>query len=219
MGWEASLLNVRETLSRLIESNPRKMPMRGPKKPMNCTKEKSFPVGVKSPKKRRVGFAAPFDSSWMPMPTIEAMITPTITINAEMRRNRTLLKWSSSSFLNKVKIPRKLSLLEIFHVDFFKRVMFLINAQFLLSKLLNRPDRHQIPFDHDPYPIANPLNLIQKVGGKKDGNILIPAQGVDDVEHPVGSIRVQTDGRFIEKDELRLLDQNLRNAKALSHSL
>src|SRR4030043_416007 len=159
MGCEANLLSVRETLSRLIESNPRKIPMRGPKKPMNWTKEKSFPVEVKSHKKRRVGFAAPFDSSWMPMPTMEAMITPTITINAEMRRNRTLLKWSSNSFLNKVKIPCNLNLLEIFHIELFERVMFLINAQFLLSKLLNRPDRHQIPFDHDPYPLANPLNL------------------------------------------------------------
>src|SRR4030043_2423864 len=129
MGCDANLLRVRETLSRLIESNPRKMPMRGPKKPMNWTKEKSFPVEVKSHKKRRVGFAAPFDSSWMPMPTMEAMITPTITINAEMRRNRTLLKWSSSSFLNKVKIPRKLSLLEIFHVDFFKGIMFFFHSQ------------------------------------------------------------------------------------------
>src|SRR4030042_1517432 len=198
MGWEASLLNVRETLSRLIEANPRKMPMRGPKKPMNCTKEKSFPVEVNSHKKRRVGFAAPFDSSWMPMPTIEAMITPTITINAEIRRNRTLLKWSSSSFLNKVKIPRKLSLLEIFHVDFFEGIMFLVHTQRFPGQFLNRPNRHQIPFDHDPHSIINPLNLVQKVGGEKNGNIFLPAQGVDEAENPVGSVGVKDNGRFIE---------------------
>src|SRR4030042_1967341 len=174
MGCEASLLSVRETLSRLIESNPRKMPMRGPKKPMNWTKEKSFPVEVKSHKKRRVGFAIPFDSSWMPMPTMEAMITPTITINAEIRRNRTLLKWSSNSFLNRVKIPCKLSLLEILHVELFESIMFFFHAQLFLGQLLNGPNRYQIPFDHDPYPITNPLNLIKKVGGEENGNIPVP---------------------------------------------
>src|SRR4030043_1437873 len=157
MGCESSLLNVLETRSRLTESKPRKMPIRGPKKPMNWTKEKSFPVEVKSHKKRRVGFALPLDSSWMPMPTMEAMITPTITTNAEIRRNRTLLKWSSNSFLNKVKIPCKLSLLEIFHVELFEGIMFFFHSQLLLGQFLNGPDRHQIPFDHDPYPITNPL--------------------------------------------------------------
>src|SRR4030042_6862574 len=217
MGWEASWLSVRETLSRLIASNPRKIPMRGPKKPINWTKEKSCPVEVKSHKKRRVGFAIPFDSSWMPMPTMEAMITPTIKINAEMIRNRTLLKWSSSSFLNRVKIPCKLSLLEIFHIEFFEGIMFFFHAQFFLGQFLNGPDRHQIPFDHDPYSITNPLNLIKEVGGEEDGNILFLAQEVDEVEHPVGSIRVQTNGRFIEEDELRLLDQDLSYPESLPH--
>jgi hypothetical protein len=59
---------------------------------MNWTKEKSFPVEVKSRRKRRVGLAIPLTSSWMPMPTIEAIITPTMTIRAEIRRNRVLLK-------------------------------------------------------------------------------------------------------------------------------
>ena len=59
---------------------------------MNWTKEKSFPVEVKSIRKMSVGLAIPLISSWMPMPTMEAMITPTITISAEMRRNRVLLK-------------------------------------------------------------------------------------------------------------------------------
>src|SRR4030042_4672988 len=217
MGWEASWLSVRETLSRLIASNPRKIPMRGPKKPINWTKEKSCPVGVKSPKKRRVGFAIPFDSSWMPMPTMEAMITPTIKINAEMIRNRTLLKWSSNSFLNKVKIPCKLSLLEIFHIELFEGIMFFFHAQLFLGQFLNGPDRYQIPLDHDPHPITNPLDLIQAVGGEENGNIPIPAQGVDEVEHPVGSIRVQTNGRFIEEDELRLLDKDLCDPESLPH--
>jgi hypothetical protein len=76
----------------LIESNPRKIPIRGPKNPINWTKEKSFPVAVKSRRKRRVGLAIPFVSSWIPIPTMEAMITPTITISDEIRRKRVLLK-------------------------------------------------------------------------------------------------------------------------------
>ena len=35
IGWETSFDKVLETRSRLIESKPKKMPRRGPKKPMN----------------------------------------------------------------------------------------------------------------------------------------------------------------------------------------
>ncbi len=41
----------------------------------------------------------------MPMPTIDAMMTPIMTISAVMMRNRMLLKWSSISFRYMVKIP------------------------------------------------------------------------------------------------------------------
>ena len=95
--------------------------------------------------------------------------------------------------------------------------MFFFHAQLFLGQLLNGPDRHQIPFDHDPYPITNPLNLIKEVGGEENGNIPFPAQGVDEVEHPVGSIRVQTDGRLIEEDELRFFDQDLCDPQSLPH--
>src|SRR4030042_970403 len=126
----------------------------------------------------------------MPMPTIEAMITPTIMINAEIRRNRMLLKWSSISFLNIVNIPCNLGLLKILHIDLFKRVMFLIDTQLFLSQFLNGPDSHKIPFDHDPHSIANPLDLVEEVGGEKNGNIFFPAPGVDEAEHPIRPIRI-----------------------------
>ena len=45
----------------------------------------------------------------MDMPTIEAMITPTMTISAVISRNRVLLKWSSISFWYIVKIPCKVT--------------------------------------------------------------------------------------------------------------
>ena len=45
----------------------------------------------------------------------------------------------------------------------------------------------------------------------------LSAEGVDKVEHPIRSIRVQTDGRFIEEDELRFLDQNLGDPQSLPH--
>jgi len=41
----------------------------------------------------------------MDMPTIEAIITPTMTISAVISRNRMLLKWSSISFRYIAKIP------------------------------------------------------------------------------------------------------------------
>src|SRR5512139_2830518 len=109
------------------------------------------------------------------MPTIEAMITPTMTINAEIRRNRMLLKCSSISFLKMVKIPCNLGLLKILHIDFFKGIMLFINAQFLFSQFFNGAHGHQISFDHDSYSIAYPLNLIEKVGGEKNSNIFVPA--------------------------------------------
>ncbi len=58
----------------------------------------------------------------MPMPTIDAMMTPIMTISAVMMRNRMLLKWSSISFRYMVKIPCTSGLLEIFHVDLFEGV-------------------------------------------------------------------------------------------------
>ena len=97
--------------------------------------------------------------------------------------------------------------------------MFFFHSQLLLGQFLNGPDRYQIPFDHDPYSIANPLDLIQKVGGKKNGNIPVPAQGVDEVEHPVGSIRVKPNGRLIKEDELRLFDQDFCDPESLPHPL
>jgi hypothetical protein len=66
--------------------------MRGPKKPMNWTNEKSLPVEVNSIRKMSVGLVIPLVSSWSVIPTMEAIITPTIAISAKMMRNRVLLK-------------------------------------------------------------------------------------------------------------------------------
>src|SRR4030042_3204468 len=117
----------------------------------------------------RVCFAIPFNSSWILMPTMEAIITPTITINAKIRRNRVLLKWSSISFLNMTKIPCNLSLLKIFHIDLFECIMFFLNSQFFLGQFLNGTPCHPLSFDHDSYPITDPLNLIKEVGRAKNG--------------------------------------------------
>ena len=106
---------------------------------------------------------------------MEAMITPTITINADIRRNRVLLKWSSNSFRKMVKIPCNLGLLEILHVDLFECIRFLlIQSQLFLGEFLNGTCGDQIPLDHDPDPVADPLDLIEQMGGKKDGHLSVP---------------------------------------------
>jgi len=41
--------------------------------------------------------------------------------------------------------------------------------------------------------------------------------GVNEIEHPIRSVRVKSDRGFIKEDELWFFDQNLRNPQALSH--
>ena len=164
------------------------------------------------------GLAIPFNSSRIAIPTMDVMITPTITMRAEMRRNRRLLKWSPISFLNIVKIPYNLGLLKVLHIDLFKRIVFLAQSQLFLRQFLNGTDRHQIPIDHNPHPVTDLLNLIEQMGGKKESDILFPAQGMDEVEHPIRSIGIEADRGLIEEDEFRLLDQYLCDPESLSHS-
>ena len=129
-----------------------------------------------------------------------------------------LLKWSSNSFRKMVKIPCNLGLLEILHVDLFKRIsLILFDAQFLLGQFLNGTYRDQFPLDHDSDPFADPLDLIEQVGGEKDGDPPFPAEIMNEIEHPVRSVRVEPDRGLIEKDELGILDQNLGNPQALPH--
>src|SRR4030042_6990478 len=177
MGCETSLLNVLETLSRLIESNPKIMPMRGPNKHKNLAKEKNFPVAVKRSRKRRVGLGNPLTSSLMAIPTMEATITPTMTIRAEIRRNRVLLNWSSISFLKIVRIPCTSDLLKVLHVNLFEGVVFFVHTQLVPAQLLNGTHSDQIPLDHDAHSVTDPLHLLEKMGGKEDGHLLFFAQG------------------------------------------
>src|SRR4030042_6330226 len=126
----------------------------------------------------------------MPIPTMEAMITPTITINVEIRRNRVLLKWSSNSFRKMVHIPCNLGLLKILHINLFQCIIFfVIQPQFFLSQFSDRADGHKFSFDHDPDPIAYLLDLIEEMGGQEHGHLSISAQGVNEIEHPIRSVR------------------------------
>jgi hypothetical protein len=100
----------------------------------------------------------------MAMPTIEAMMTPTMTMRAEIRRNLVLLNWSSISFLKIVKIPCTSDLLKVFHVDLFEGIPFLIDAQFIFRQFLDGAHRHQTSLDHNPYAIGYFLNLLKQMG-------------------------------------------------------
>jgi len=64
------LERVREARSRLMASNPRINPMRGPKKAMNCTSENNAPVDVKSKRNTIEGLANPSSSFRSPVPTM-----------------------------------------------------------------------------------------------------------------------------------------------------
>src|SRR4030067_1119938 len=154
----------------------------------------------------------------MPIPTMEAMITPTITINVEIRRNRVLLKWSSNSFRKMVNIPCNLGLLKILHIDLFQCIiLFIIQTQLFLGQFFDGTDGHELPFDHDPDSITDPLDLIKQMGRQKNGNLSVPAEGANEIEHPIRSVRVKADRGFVKKDELRFFDQNLGDAQTLPH--
>ena len=64
----------------MIASNPRTIPISGPKKAMNWIREKSFPEEVKSIRKTKVGLATSFSSSFSPVPTMKAVTRLTMRI-------------------------------------------------------------------------------------------------------------------------------------------
>src|SRR3990172_8591417 len=130
-----------------------------------------------------------------------------MTISADMSRNRVLLKWSSISFLKIATMPCNLCLLKYFHINIFKGVILRFNPQFL-CQFLDGAHCHQISLDHDSNAVNDTLDLSRQMRRKEDRDVLFPAEGSDQIKHPVCSIRVQTDRRLVQEDQLRLLDQD-----------
>lgn len=114
-------------------------------------------------------------------------------------------------------MPPNLGLLEILHVDFFETRFSGLIPELLAGKVVDMACCHKLAFDHDAHLVANALYLIEQVGREKDGNALVPAQRMDQIEHAVRAVRVEAHRRLIEKDHLRRFDQDLRDAEPLPH--
>jgi len=60
---------------------------------------------------------------------------------------------------------------------------------------------------HDRDAVAQPLGLVEVVGGQQDRHVVPGAQARDDVEQLVADPRIQADGRLVEEEHARRGDQ------------
>jgi len=66
----------------------------------------------------------------------------------------------------------------------------------------------------DDDAVAQPLDLEHVVGRKQDGRLMLLAIGLKMLAHPVCRIGIERGGRFVEQQQLRLVDQRFRQRHA-----
>ena len=76
----------------------------------------------------------------------------------------------------------------------------------LVDQLAARALGHEAAGVDDADAVAEPLGLLHVVGGVEDGEALA-AQGLDALEDGVAALRVDADGRLVEHEELRPVQQ------------
>jgi hypothetical protein len=69
-----------------------------------------------------------------------------------------------------------------------------------------------------PDPVANLLDLVELMAREHDGHAPVAGEAHDHVHDPDGGIRVQPQGRLVQKRHLGLLDQQLGDAQPLAHA-
>mgnify|MGYP002389126857 CR=1 FL=1 len=90
-------------------------------------------------------------------------------------------------------------------------------AEELAPQRVGGIDRDEVLLEHAD-AVTQPLRLVQVVGAEEDGAALA-AEGLDEVAHGLGCLRVQRGRRLVEEHDRRLVQQGARNRKLLLHAL
>src|SRR5258708_14870516 len=88
----------------------------------------------------------------------------------------------------------------------------ILNQRADLAKLL------ELALVENGNAVADVLDVVEPVAAHDDRLALV-AQAYDKVLHPTGAERIKTGSRFIENDQLGIVDQGLSQADALAHAL
>ena len=86
-----------------------------------------------------------------------------------------------------------------------------------LASSASLPDAEQLALAEHEQPIAGLADLGQDVARDQDRVVLLEV--VDEVAHLDDLHRVETAGRLVEDEELRLVDDRLRDADALAEAV
>ena len=81
-----------------------------------------------------------------------------------------------------------------------------------------RPSTFEFSLADDGHPVANRFHLAEFMRGKEDCLSFV-FQPVNDLPHFHLSDRIQTAGRLIENEQIRVVDQRLGKANPLLHAL
>ncbi len=76
---------------------------------------------------------------------------------------------------------------------------------------------HHPPAVEDQDPVAHLLHLREQVGAEDDGDAVLTGDPADQVEHLELTRRIQPQGRLVQKDHLRVVDQGPGDAEPLPH--
>ena len=85
------------------------------------------------------------------------------------------------------------------------------------TRSLTRPDRLEFALVDDGHAVANGFHFAQLVRGKEHGFALV-FQALDDFADFHAAQRIEAAGRFIENQQIGIVDERLREADALLHS-
>src|SRR2546421_8425099 len=86
-----------------------------------------------------------------------------------------------------------------------------------VPEVLQASHGHQPAVVDDGQPGAHPLGNFQDVSGKEDG-LPLTAEVLQDVFHLSGALRIEADGRLIEEEDLRVVQQRRRQRDLLPHA-
>src|SRR5215831_1637707 len=85
---------------------------------------------------------------------------------------------------------------------------------------LQQPCRRAVILDpsllHDDDALAQPLDFVHVVGGKKNGGAALGAVTLQPRSHPICCVGIERGGRFVEQQHFRAIDESLSERDASS---
>ena len=84
-------------------------------------------------------------------------------------------------------------------------------------QLFDRPLGRDLAFVHDDHVIARELDVRQQMRRENQADTLVMAKVADELEHLVAALRIHAVGRFVEEEQIGIVDDCLRELDALLH--